>query len=43
MLSVCDLDRLFASIRVRLRVCTVLAVLNLLATLLVLALVLARY
>ena len=43
MLSVCDLDRLCASLRVRLRVCTVLAALNLLGTLLALALVLARY
>lgn len=43
MRPACHLDRLLASIRVRLRVCTVLAGLNLLVTLLVLALVLARY
>jgi hypothetical protein len=39
----CHLDRLFASLRVRLRVCTVLAVLNVLGTVVVLALVLARH
>jgi hypothetical protein len=43
MLPACDLDRLCASLRCRLRVCTVLAALNLLGTLVVLALVLARY
>jgi hypothetical protein len=43
MLQACDLDRLLASLRCRLRVCTVLAGLNLLLTLVVLALVLARY
>ena len=43
MRPVCHLDRLCASLRVRLRVCTVLAGLNLLLTLLVLALVLARH
>jgi len=37
------LDRLDAFPRCKLRVCTVLAVLNLLGTLVVLALVLARY
>jgi hypothetical protein len=42
MLPVCHLDRLLASLCLRLRVCTVLAGLNLLGTLLVLALVLAR-
>ena len=42
MLPACHLDRLDVSLRLRLRVCTVLAVLNLLGTLLVLALVLAR-
>jgi hypothetical protein len=43
MLPTCHLDRLWASLRVRLRVCTVLAGLNLLGTLVVLALVLARH
>jgi hypothetical protein len=43
MLPVCHLDCLLASLHGRLRVCTVLAVLNLLGTLLVLALVLARH
>jgi hypothetical protein len=43
MLPACHLDRLWASLHCRLRVCTVLAVLNLLGTLLVLALVLTRY
>jgi hypothetical protein len=43
MRPACHRDRLCASLRVKLRVCTVLAVLNLLGTLLVLALVLARY
>jgi len=42
MLPACHLDRLLASLRCRLRVCTVLAVLNLLGTLVVLVLVLAR-
>ncbi len=42
MLPACHLEPLDASLRCRLRVCTVLAVLNLLGTLLVLALVLAR-
>jgi hypothetical protein len=37
MRPACHLDRLLASLRLRLRVCTVLAVLNLLGTLLVLA------
>ena len=37
------MDRLWALIRVRLRVCPVLAALNLLVTLLALALVLARH
>ena len=43
MLPACDLDRILASRHCRLRVCTVLAVLHLLVTLVVLALVLARY
>jgi hypothetical protein len=42
MLPTCHLDRLLASLHCRLRVCTVLAVLNLLGTLVVLVLVLAR-
>ncbi len=42
MLPACHRDRRWASLRLRLQVCTVLAVLNLLGTLLVLALVLAR-
>jgi hypothetical protein len=42
MLPVCHLDRLLASLRLRLQVCTVLAGLNLLITLVVLALVLTR-
>ena len=42
MLPACHLDRLNASLRCRLRVCTVLAVLNLLGTLVV-ALVVARH
>ena len=43
MLPACDLDRLLASLHCRLRVCTVLAVLHLLGTLVVLGLVLARH
>jgi hypothetical protein len=43
MLPTYHLDGLLASLRCKLRVCTVLAMLNLLGTLLVLALVLARY
>jgi hypothetical protein len=42
MLPACHLDRLVASLRVRLRVCTVLTGLTLLLTLVVLALVLAQ-
>ena len=41
--AACHLERLLASLRCKLRVCTVLAFLNLLGTLLVLALVLARH
>jgi hypothetical protein len=43
MRPACHCDRLVASLRLRLRVCTMPAVLNLLGTLLVLALVLARH
>ena len=43
MLPACHLDRLNASLRCRLRVCTVLAVLHLLGTLVVVALVVARH
>ena len=42
MLPACHRDRLWTSLHCRLRVCTVLAMLNLLGTLVVLALVVAR-